>query len=106
VDPLHNLPPSKSFGYKINPSSPLNCQLTQLQMAVAAGVAHCSTQNCKAVSHINDALAENTYSEAYGVVLVKVEKQETLDEARLLLEEKKAGSYAEIFEAGVMYLQG
>lgn len=105
VDPLHNLQPSKSFDYVVNPSSPLSCQLTQLQVAVHEGVQQCSTESCAAVARIKDALAERTYSEAYSVVLLKLADEKTLSSARQLIEQKKVTSYADIFEMGVMYCE-
>ena len=104
LDPLHNLQPSKRFNYTVNPSSPLNCQLTQLQVAVRDGLQHCSGHECGASARIRDALDEKTYSERYGIVLLKIEDSQTLNDAQALIAEKGADSYAEIFEAGLCYM--
>lgn len=104
LDPLHNLQPSKDFNYTVNPSSPLNCQLTQLQMAVREGLQHCSGHACVASARIQDALDEKTYSERYGIVLLKVEDAQTLKDAQDLIAEKGADSYTEIFETGLCFM--
>jgi hypothetical protein len=104
LDPLHNLQPSKSFDYAVNPSSPLNCKLTQLQMAVRESLPHCNGEGCGALTRINDALDEKTYSERYGVMLLKVEDHTTIETARAVIAEGKAKSYLEIFEEGLFHV--
>lgn len=106
IDPLHNLQPAKGFGYAVDDCSPLTCELTQFQLAIESSLQHCQGVGCKASKGIKDALAgpDKGYTEAYGVVLIKVDDPQTIKDANELLISGKAKDFADIFEQGLCSL--
>lgn len=106
LDPLHNLQPARDFGYAVNDCSPLTCELSQVQVAVRSSIELCEVADCKASRGIKDCLAGSAkgYSEAYDVILIKVDDPQTINDAKGLMAEGKAKDFAEIFEQGLCSL--
>lgn len=99
LDPLHNIQPTESFGYRIDQCSPLNCSYTSLLMDVEhAKSSQCNSQDCPAYSQISKIPSE---TEPYNVILVKLDDS-VLNDAKDLIQEGKAKSYTEIFVDGVL----
>jgi hypothetical protein len=106
LDPLHNLQPSRNFGYAVDDCSPLTCELTQLQVAVQASLGHCQQADCGARKSISDALAgrDKGYTEAYDVLLIKVDDPQKIEDAKALMADGKVKDFADIFEHGLCSL--
>ncbi|MGB1262813.1 MAG: hypothetical protein ACPG52_07895 [Cognaticolwellia sp.] len=102
LDPLHNMQPSKSHGYSVDPCSPLSCDYTSLNAKfVALNEADCSSENCGYKTHLNDWNQTSTYTQ--NVILHFIESDMALT-AQSHIDNGKAESFTDIFESGVVYL--
>ena len=103
LDPLHNLQPSKSFDYAVDPCWPLSCEITSLREGVKERIAQCQVDGCQAAKQVSDlAHAHDHYVEQFEILMVKVKDQDQLQWAKSLVAQGKAGSLAEIFEMGLI----
>lgn len=102
LDPLHNIQPSKSYGYKVNPCSPLSCDYSAL-LASIDGLkkgSYCSAQDCGYQEQLVQLLVNKTN---INVVMHFLDDVQIL-EVDALIKDKKARDEKEIFEAGLLFL--
>lgn len=103
LDPLHNLQPSKSFDYAVDPCWPLSCEITNLREGVKKRIAQCQLDGCHVAKQVSDlAHGYEQHSEQFEVLMIKVKDQEQLQWAKNLVAQGKVGSLAEIFELGLV----
>jgi hypothetical protein len=103
LDPLHNLQPSKTFDYAVDPCWPLSCEITSLREGVKERIAQCREDGCHAAKQVSDlAHAHDHHAEQFEILMVKVKDQDQLQWAKTLVAQGKAGSLAEIFETGLI----
>jgi hypothetical protein len=103
LDPLHNLQPSGAHNYRVDPSSPLSCDYTQLREDVlaAAKKATCAEEaQCpvKKILATIDAKPEAAFN-----LVVMTPQDDAVETANELMTKNQVSSYEEIFETGVYY---
>ncbi|SIT17934.1 hypothetical protein SAMN05421772_13312 [Paracoccus saliphilus] len=103
LDPLHNLQPSRNFEYKVDPCSPLSCEITALREGMLQGLSHCQQAACAAASHFRQlATAQQVHLEAFDILMVKISDPALLGTAKELVKNGDAASLADIFETGIL----
>ncbi|OWQ89385.1 hypothetical protein CDN98_02270 [Roseateles terrae] len=103
LDSLHDLQPSRSFDYAVDPSGPLSCELTSLREALKQRIRQCQTDSCRAAQQISDlADAHDRDAERFEILMVKVKDATQLQWAKSLVAQGKAASLADIFETGLL----
>lgn len=103
LDPLHNLQPSGNYDYKVDPCSPLRCEVSELREGIRLGLERCQEEQCAAAKHFGQlAAAQPVYLEAFDILMVKIKDAETLATAKDLVEAGQAKSLADIFESGIL----
>lgn len=101
LDPLHNMQPSKSFGYSVDPCSPLACQFTRLHDSVKDALKRGQCCQCGVIDAVEAVLAENGNSDEYDVIVMRVADATGLQDAHDLIKGGAAESYTEIFQLGL-----
>lgn len=101
LDPWHNLQPSRSHNYRVDPCSPLSCEYTRLRenVIVAAQLAACTNDGC-GVKIALDQL-DIKPPNAFSVIILKPEDA-VISDAFTLVESGQADSYEDIFVSGVI----
>lgn len=104
LDPLHNMQPSKDFGYTVDPCSPLNCELTQLRENIKDTLAGTKLEcGCGVAAKVAVALEASGYG-SYPVLMLRVPDETDLDDAEDLIKTGKAANYWAIFQNGIVAL--
>lgn len=101
LDPLHNIQPSKDFGYRVDPCSPVSCEFTRLHHAVQDAMLDCDDPNCRARHNIAGALKERGWQESYSVLMMRLDDPQKVTDAEDLIQSGKVKTYADIFEEGL-----
>ena len=102
LDPLHNIQPSAAYGYKVDPCSPLSCELTNLKLSIE-NLNHndCHNDTCgyrHAITNINSEMQLPTNIIMHSIDDdLAVAAQEQIDTG-------KVNSYTDILETGITYL--
>jgi len=104
LDPLHNMQPSKDYGYSVDPCSPLGCELTQLTDEIKDAITpdHMDC-GCGVAEKVRLAMASKGYS-GYPVLVLRVPDEGDLGDADDLIEQGKAKNYWAIFQNGIIAL--
>lgn len=103
LDPLHNLQPSKSFDYAVDPCWPLSCEITSLREGVKERIGQCQIDGCNAAKLVSNlAHDHDQHTEQFEILMVKIKDQSQLKWAKDMVAQGKAGSLAEIFEMGLI----
>lgn len=102
LDPLHNIQPSKRFGYKVDHCSPINCDYTSLLIDIDTlkKGQYCSSPECGYKYQITKLPSKANYSN----VLMHYVSDETLFEIDKLMRAGAAKDESEILEYGIMFL--
>ncbi|KAF0843425.1 hypothetical protein FNL37_0851 [Methylovorus glucosotrophus] len=105
LDPLHNLQPSRSFDYRVDPCSPLSCEITSLREEIVSSITKCKETDCEAAQKVL-ALAQGhiKHAEQFEILMVQMKDPEQLKWAKELVAEGYVTSLVEIFEAGLVSL--
>jgi len=99
LDPLHNIQPSKSFSYRLDPCSPLPCEYTGLLLGLeAARSLRCPEPGCP----VREALDTLPDVEKRRQVIVTSLEPETADMVHSLLTSQRAASIEEIIETALL----
>lgn len=100
VDPLHNLQPSKHFGYRVRPCGPQNSDLDIFRAYVdkALQTTKCRPDECVLISKL-----QALQFDEFDVLLLQLEKSD-LEMARNLVREGKCKSLYDAFMAGLIVL--
>lgn len=102
LDPLHNMQPSKSHGYSVDPCSPLACEYTSLNAKFdSLNGAECDSENCGYKAQLNSWEQTQFYSQ--NVILHFLESDMALA-AQRHIDNSKVDSFTDIFESGIVYL--
>ncbi|MES2149894.1 MAG: hypothetical protein V4508_08870 [Pseudomonadota bacterium] len=104
LDPLHNMQPSKDFGYAVDDCSPLACEFTRLHDSVATAIGGAPECECGVAAVVQAVLATNGYGDKYSVILMRVDDPTYLEDAEDLISTGVAKSHTEIFQAGLDFL--
>lgn len=103
-DPLHNIQPSKSHGYKVDPCSPLSCDYTLLLDQVNQITNKCSQESCQHSAALKGIKDRKKELESFNVLMMRFSDDAKIAAANELIEKGVAKSHAEIFEYGVDFL--
>ena len=101
LDPLHNMQPSKDFGYAVDPSSPLGCEFTRFHNSVSAVAKSAKECECGLAEQVQDVLNSNGFDEKYSVLTMRIDDQAALQDAEDLIKDGKATGFSDIFQAGL-----
>lgn len=101
LDPLHNMQPSKAFGYAVDPSSPLGCEFTRFHNSVSAVAKSAKECECGLAEQVQDVLNSNGFDEKYSVLTMRIDDQGALQDAEDLIKDGKATGFSDIFQAGL-----
>lgn len=105
LDPLHNLQPSKSFNYAVDPCHPLSCELTSLREGIKEHIGQCQEAGCKAAHEVSRlAHGHERHVEQFEILMIKVKDQGQMEWAKNLVAQGKVQSIADIFELGLITL--
>lgn len=99
LDPLHNAQPSKSYGYKVNPCSPLGCEVTALRKKVDDSLQAVNCE-CGLGDRLTQALESPTEGSAMIICISRTDLPKQLEE---VLDSKLATGIQDILQAGVDY---
>ena len=102
LDPLHNMQPSKSHSYRLDPCSPLSCEYTSLLLQIQEAKSfECPVTGCKARDALN-AIPSNLLRRE---VVVASLSPENSDWIHSLIASGKASSLESIIEEGAFVIE-
>lgn len=97
LDPLHNAQPSKSYGYKVDPCSPLGCEITALRKRVDDSL---QAINCEC--GLGDRLTEALHSPTEGpALIICISRNDLPEQLEEVLESGMAASIQDVLQAGI-----
>lgn len=103
LDPLHNLQPSKSFGYAVDPCQPLSCEITSLREGIRESISDCAVVGCHAREKVAALVdGHEKHLDQFEILMLKLKDQSLLQWANDLVAKGQVGSLAEIFETGLL----
>lgn len=102
LDPLHNIQPAKSYGYKVDSCNPLSCNYSSLLNSIESLKQgdYCSSPDCGYQQSLETLPVDNSYT---NVVMHFLDDKQII-EVDELIKEKKVRDEREIFEAGLLFL--
>lgn len=103
LDPLHNLQPSKKFGYKVDPADPLGCEYTQVRLSIEQ-----ITQRMKcegAGCDVRSQLQNLTPPPATNILMLSVDDS-TVGMIDDIIDSGGAASVTDLFETWVLEQHG
>jgi len=102
LDPLHNIQPSRAHNYKVDATSPLNCEYTTLLSTVndISQTANCTHEGCEFRYRLSNIQAERPYANIVMHYLDDI----ALADLDNVLDGDTPPTFAQIFEAGVISL--
>ena len=102
LDPLHNIQPSKSHGYKVDSCSPLSCNYSTLLFSIdtLTNGSYCSSSDCGYQQQLKDLSTNKVYTN----VVMHFLDDEKIKEVDRLIEDNKVSDEREIFEMGMLFL--
>ncbi|WP_147819177.1 hypothetical protein [Salidesulfovibrio onnuriiensis] len=101
LDPLHNMQPAKSYGYKVSPCNPLNCDYTTLLSALEDALhLKCENEDCGLVSYIQSIKTRKKELAEHGVCIFRL-TDEDFEFIELLGEGGTIKDVYDIFQAGL-----
>lgn len=103
LDPLHNAQPSKFNDYVVRMCKPLGCEVTSIRYSAVNALKKIAARPCGCVQEIESAF-QWTKRQPGEAFVIPVVDGTGVEDADKLIEEGKAGSYLEIFEAGLVAL--
>jgi hypothetical protein len=100
VDPLHNLQPSKDFGYRVRPSDPLRSDYDMLRAQIDGSLqaAKCTRESCETLIQL-----QNHSFDGLGILTMKVEGSD-LESAQALIANGTCTSLYKVFQEGLLCL--
>jgi hypothetical protein len=102
LDPLHNIQPSKSFGYTVDKCSPLYCELTGLyQHLTNIQKSNCKDDNCGYQKALSEILG--SYSLPTNAIIHYID-DDLASAAQSYIDNGHAKDFYDIFEAGIIYM--
>jgi len=103
LDPLHNMQPSKTFSYRLNPCSPLPCKYTTLLLDVERAKNNkCPVDACPVDAAVRLIPDKN---HCYDVCILRLDS-DIADAAEELIKKGTAKSMQDIVETGVLSFSG
>lgn len=106
LDPLHNMQPSKDYGYVVDKCAPLGCEYTRLHDGIFTLVTKALKCECSLATDIAMVLKARGYQEQYSVLAMRVDSHQAIMNAENLISSGVAKCHAEIFELGIHVLLG
>lgn len=104
LDPLHNIQPSKDYGYAVNHCSPLACEYTTLQSKIERiSQSQCNEPACGFRQSL-ESLSTDSFGLPPNAVIHFIDN-DMAESANKHISEGKARSFTEIFENGIIYLE-
>ena len=101
LDPLHNIQPAKSHGYRVDPCSPLSCDYTSLLNEINGKAEACSVPGCGVMKELLDLEERRRSLEQFSVVMLKL-PEDNVEYVEALIND--GANYLDIFNAGVAAL--
>jgi hypothetical protein len=107
LDPLHNIQPSKDYGYRVNDCHPLSCDYSLLKSKMEnlhnrnCGNNNCDHSQCSYQIDIDRLLRDHS---APINALINYLDDDTAQMALSLVDEGKVKGFKEIFEEGILHL--
>ena len=103
LDPLHNIQPSKSHNYRVDPCCPLPCEhtllLNNIDKLIPVKIASECDKECDLFREVRN--IKETFT-PINIVMLSVDDVD-IEDADELTQNGKCSSYAEIFQAGIVY---
>lgn len=104
LDPYHNIQPTKSTGYRVDPCNPLSCDYSGLSLALDDYIEKkCKSEECDSIDGLKDLPGARKKLRAQNVLLVPLSSDD-VEYSQMLVEEGKVTSMNEIFQAGLTSL--
>lgn len=101
LDPLHNIQPAGDFSYKVDPCSPLSCELSSLLISINdVRAQQCIAEGCPVRSGLDSV---GVSGERRNVMVISVDDG-IPDLVSQILSENKATTVGSIFEAGILVM--
>lgn len=102
LDPLHNMQPSKSYGYSVAACSPMACEYTRLNATFnAIKSATCESEKCG--YHIEISKNETLSPPINNALIHYIDNDAALN-AQELVDNGTVSTFSDIFESGLIHL--
>jgi hypothetical protein len=99
LDPLHNIQPTKSYGYQVNPCNPLDCELTQLRASIEHVLDRSPECECGVRQKVRQNLADQNRPDMQTILMVPTHEHVVADAQELI--QLINTDYGEILKAGI-----
>lgn len=103
-DPLHNLQPAKSFGYKVDACDALSCDYTLLLNQVDEITKKCGSEGCKHSTKLHEIRNKRKELESFDILMIRFENKDSISKVNQLITDKIVDSHCQIFDYGLQYL--
>lgn len=100
LDPFHNIQPSKSHDYVVNPCNPLDCELTALRASIEHVLDRANDCECQVASMVRQNLEQKTRQDLPPILLVPA-PENLIEDARAAVQMDLVKDYAELLSAGI-----
>lgn len=101
LDPLHNMQPTESTGYRVDPCSPLPCDYSLLINCVENIANECAQGGCPSAEKYRGIEDRKKELQAFSVLMLCLTDTEFFAKAQKWIDSGLVKSHVEIFEYGV-----